>query len=843
MNRKQKSIQPFRIKLSSIVSIRGKHYEYQQYQKQPKSKQKTYWQWLDPIPNQDDTITLIGRRIKCILPKSKVKESSTNRVIEGEVVSILQRQASHLTVSLLVHKDVLPTINLQTDTDPGTTSSNNNTNSDTHPIIHVPQHEEQNINISQTERQKRIYEERIRGKDTSILQLSLPIHQSKHDIRWVIRKATYLPVSKSHSSVSVSGSNGGGGGRGGLSLSYVGDENDEETQQEKNSRWVSNLHPLTQMWHRKHMRVGEVVDVIPTNTITNTNAASASASTGKDKLGSLAKVVIRPLKFVEDTVTGRMEHHLWNEVCDVDFEANVNVVNVADETTVEDINNPNPILPKSIGTASSASAPSRTIEVPIEDLVVIGKKANRLQNPNEKAKDVKVQVSENEIAVRYKYNERLQVFEPLNQNQPCVGVEGKGKGGQKRACHRCRNLNPENRMGQCQSEYCSSASTSDVQGSDIGNGNGHNKWWCKQCIRLLRKRRVFVLRKDEPFYGPCCLGQCDCKDCVKNSMILQGESFQKTMVDCCKRVGTLGSPSSSIVDPSSSHGHGKDMNCMHCMRKCCKYGIKCSTCSRLVHGDCLKWETDLWNMKDGGKTNKCAMEEDSANPTCYQCKSLESRTLNIDASSGGGGGNIFELTVNALDLMPPMEFSLPFNLLDNLPKPKFKPHVHTARPSKRQRTNTPKKNPVDKARKTSKKETTTSVNGQTETTTCTSLPPETEEFIPTSSRIVPYDASTKSMRSVNNSAAHAAKSLASMRSGGRKTVPRNTRRTEEKKSSGRAARANQRRMLKDTWMAGGVKEALSGCEHALRFGKSIIHGWGVFTDEEISAGDLIVEYR
>jgi histone-lysine N-methyltransferase SETD1 len=83
-----------------------------------------------------------------------------------------------------------------------------------------------------------------------------------------------------------------------------------------------------------------------------------------------------------------------------------------------------------------------------------------------------------------------------------------------------------------------------------------------------------------------------------------------------------------------------------------------------------------------------------------------------------------------------------------------------------------------------------------------------------------------------------------MRRGGRKTTSKHSSRdVGDNRKSGRATRANQRRMLKDSWMIGGVKETMSGCEHALRFGKSIIHGWGVFTDEEIIAGDLIVEYR
>lgn len=67
--------------------------------------------------------------------------------------------------------------------------------------------------------------------------------------------------------------------------------------------------------------------------------------------------------------------------------------------------------------------------------------------------------------------------------------------------------------------------------------------------------------------------------------------------------------------------------------------------------------------------------------------------------------------------------------------------------------------------------------------------------------------------------------------------------------TGRAARANQRRMLKSLATIGGDSnvnvDRLAGRdrEQQLRFGKSPIHGWGVFAEEAINAGDMIIEYR
>jgi histone-lysine N-methyltransferase SETD1 len=69
---------------------------------------------------------------------------------------------------------------------------------------------------------------------------------------------------------------------------------------------------------------------------------------------------------------------------------------------------------------------------------------------------------------------------------------------------------------------------------------------------------------------------------------------------------------------------------------------------------------------------------------------------------------------------------------------------------------------------------------------------------------------------------------------------------QEKKTASRAARANQRRMMKDVFAFGSTSlelDALAGRESHLRFDRSGIHAWGVFADQEIREGELLVEYR
>jgi len=72
---------------------------------------------------------------------------------------------------------------------------------------------------------------------------------------------------------------------------------------------------------------------------------------------------------------------------------------------------------------------------------------------------------------------------------------------------------------------------------------------------------------------------------------------------------------------------------------------------------------------------------------------------------------------------------------------------------------------------------------------------------------------------------------------------------EEKTAlSGRAARASQRRMIKSLAALGDASKSVDRLagrdrEHQLRFDKSTVHGWGVYAEEQINSGDLIIEYR
>ena len=118
-------------------------------------------------------------------------------------------------------------------------------------------------------------------------------------------------------------------------------------------------------------------------------------------------------------------------------------------------------------------------------------------------------------------------------------------------------------------------------------------------------------------------------------------------------------------------------------------------------------------------------------------------------------------------------------------------------------------------------------------------------FKPTCSRLISFE-EVKSMQCyISNRNALLSCSSTRENAPARKVVVRKVEETNS--ASDRAARANQRRMLKSLGIVDSVRtvDRLAGRnrEEQLRFGRSLIHGWGCFATEPISAGDMIIEYR
>ena len=700
-------MRPFRVKRSYVVAIRNK----------PTSKTAT---WLEPLPNRDDTIALIGQHIRCILPKTSelvIQSSLSNgptRLIEGEVIGFVKpwnEDPLFLHIQLLIPKENAKQL-------PSSIQMENDYLLD-------------DDTLTEKERLFRMYENDIKGKDNVVIQLQIPraIHMSKNTVRWAICK---------HMKTSTEG--------------YVGDWNDSITQQQKNYQWCLNYKRYRrEIQHDPVFKVGEVVEVIP-------------LATTKGKNKSLAKVIVQPLMFVEDTKAGRMGHYSFQELLEY----------------------------------TSAGRDASTVEIPIEDLIVIGKKVHREPVLNGNGDTLKP----NHFRIRYRYNVDEDVYEPLNTVK--TGDDGY------RICARCHVLKQEHEMLKCNGPC--------LKGS-ISN------WWCCDCIHFIEKWGMHSFQTTEAWIGPCCLGLDDTQMFSKHKF----HNKQDSTVTCC------------TVCSLPIYGSK----------------VQCDSCSCEMHQRCFKWIVDLRSLKD--------IPSDISKRMCFECHSNVRSSLTPETLHGA---TFLQKAANFVQALNPKDFHMPPCFLETLPISKSKPieqERDTKLHKKTKHVTSPKLSPVKTSARMVKKSVKRQKKHVNDESQCpltvtvslkdfsilgTSLNENIEEKETNSrgenndtcSRIIPYDPSKKLMRSANNSAAHARSALAAMRSGGKIGSDRG-RNQHDNKSNGRKSRVNQRRMLKDSAVFGEFKEKLAGCEHALRFGKSLIHGWGVFTDEHISKGDLIVEYR
>lgn len=701
---------PFRVKLSTVVATR--------------MKMTSKSIWLEPLANRDDSISLIGQQIRCILPKNSefqtdnIKSKSWARMFEGEVVGFVEpcdKESTFLHIKMLILRE--------------------NAKQLPFPIEEYKDDE----NVSEKEKKYREYETIIKGKENVVIHIKIPkvSHMSKVCIRWKIHKnINHRPL-----------------------IGYVGDWNDSVEQQKSNHLWCVK-HELCHSSRGSGMgedmvRVGEVTDIVPL--------------VGKGKSKSLANVRIRPLMFLEDTIRGRIERDLNNELLDC------------------------------VTTAAS----DYLIELPIEDLLVIGKKLvrdNQSQNVT----------GNSDFIVRYSYNPEKDTFVP---NSKPLGANGWND----RTCSRCRTHLPVGEMIKCDG-LCSLSQT-------------ELNWWCQKCVSILQNHeQVASPGKNLNCIRTCCFGlRKDLALYDTDSDYISATSQTKVCKVCSK----------SVFESRM---------------------FKCASCSCIMHRCCFAWDIELRNSN--------LKKEYKTQSICFECEkrtqypAFDDKNQQVEAS-------LLQQIANLVNHMGPKDFYLPRGFLEELQGSKTGP-IDFESSSKKKIAHCVKEeeSPVNKTSDATlpprKKQKSASRNSSemkepikilislkdksiigssidSARTKVAEKPKKDENkgLEGICSRIEQYDPSKKIMWSSNNSAAHARSVLASSRRGGKIGSDRDE---NVGQTHGRASRRNQRRMLKDASF-GGVKEKLTGCEHALRFGKSLIHGWGVFTDERISKGDLIVEYR
>jgi len=685
-------------------------------------------------------LNLIGKLIRCIFPKCS--QSTTSRILEGEVISIQssqdQRQSlqnSHTEsqddnngfwVKLLVDKEY----------------------TDKMPFLNIMEQENVINNgkkISASEMKRRKFEEIIKGPNKVIVSVlllaadSIPTtsttttNEKKTDItsctptplKWVIRK--WVPIG---SSSSKRGSNTN-------TARYVGDGHDSIAQQEKNFRWLSTYRQYQTM-KEDDFHIGEVIHVEPCLDSSSVDLDHLlvddddKKSNGKHNIknvkpSSLATVIVQRMALPELTKMGRLAHHKNNEIFDLTLSSKKNNNN---------INN------------NKGKKKKNTFKVPIEDLIVIG------QNVQRGSQELTTQTN-NELFSIYSYNPIEEMFYRNNK------TSSKNFEAIDQICHRCERPTEKINVRQCM--YTSKDSNNETTAGSVPC----MKWCCLDCDRFLRRKGMSMKEEQNNWCGPCCLGICDCFVCTK--------SYQKSS------------------------------------------------------------KTSLMNSII--KTFSFEKLDDDDNPP----KDIKKQ--------GNSTQSFLGIIRDLVEMVPSQNFDLPFDFIDNNhPLPKSEPYDLSESSPKRKRKQ-PAKN---KRNSPSPRKLQKGLNSESNLNTKDSDTTKQQEldeaqFRSTCARCISYnEAKNKSgVRQNNNSAAHAARLLAVARNGGKKSCqPGVESKIEEKNSSGRAARVNKRRMTRDLIRFGMKQDKdMTGKEHALRFGKSLTHGFGVFTDEEINAGDLIVEYR
>ena len=274
------------------------------HQKQLPSKQKKLKHrkpklvevWTSPISGQDSGIALLGRRIRCFFPKSYLatwQKSHENacqgplkRIVEGNVISILDDRGNCTSVGLLIDRALLKL----------------------RPYLQIISDQTNESELSSSEQKRRNLEAIIRGKDKVIVEIILSTVYGLRSnsitagavAQWVVAKHVLTKPSGMKPTKSERKE------KGFTSQSlFVGDRNDTFTQQEDNWRWsAGRMDASNSIDIGGSQLLGEVVKM-------DVGTASLDGST------SLATVTIRQLLAPHQTKSGRMPHHRELELLDI----------------------------------------------------------------------------------------------------------------------------------------------------------------------------------------------------------------------------------------------------------------------------------------------------------------------------------------------------------------------------------------------------------------------------------------------------------------------------------------------------------------------------------------------
>ena len=839
--KKNKKHSPFRIKVGCIVALRYRSggNNLKRIGSSTVIEPPYAEVWTDPQPGRDENLALIGRLVRCCFPKSVLStgdKPASTRILDGEVVSLidyeaqwqLQRQKRRkrehcfTAVELLVDRKALEQLPFleRTDEDVDTSS------------------------MSTTEKKRQHFEEVIRGKNMVTVKVNLAdasgISVNKEDAdaskeliaKWVIRKRVPMRFKDSNGRTEEVAANGNdpkiaqtlaqngseetkppretrksNKDSNKSTTLYLGDGNDPQAEQERNWRWLAGRYDDMLLSGKSGVSrppeqlscgmIGEVLKVEP------------KVSTANGKPATLATVTLRRMLLPEHSVSGRLSHH-----------GPVEIFDDADGYAVE--------------------TDTCNHQVPVEELVIISRKFERKHDvTNCEAKpDSGLNCPVITRLYSYDADSYLRLASPdtskgsneaLNQRSCDVDV-----------CHRCHKAEKEGSMESMDS-----------------TNKKEEKLTCHDCQTELRK---------SPFAKVS--AQCDCRTCLSGYKSVQEALFTFQVKNAFK------------VSQHGKNGSSRDKEttnlpisnaCVVCGTTC-SLETRCQSCSVTMHAECAKWDRAM----DGEKINSSGKGSTESGPTTEDgilCRSCRSGEICLLGDSNSVSHFTTMLVHSASHVMRPTDFELPPSFVDlqSLPEPSEKP-VTVTKPKRRKyvkkaarKASATQKSGVKKLNKepdSSPRRLVSKVE-QVEYASHYFSAEEEEAFVPTCSRLTPYDPTKKqftgaskrliqmdkdspsSEAPVNTLSTDGLARAPTLTQASRKRT-RELERGAENKSTSRAARANQRRLKKGVAALGasGLQlDSLADREQQLRFDRSDIHAWGVFADEDINAGDLVIEYR
>lgn len=392
--------------------------------------------WTSPIKDRDEGLALVGRRVRCFLPKHIV-EGSKRRVLEGEVVAIhdfmKHSDVKPWKVDLLIDKAILSEFPFLVRTD-----------------------EDADLAKLPTERARRHarLEETLRGVNKCAVRVRLAQPGSadaKKALKWVIQKTVPRKLLQDiPSSSSTNGSKGvGDSGKattedstlngdekatnGGAretadiqsrkkkrkidqnAVKYLGDKDDTDDQQIANWRWMtSHFHDMVLLSEEKRqkMTLSQLLSLGFMGEVVKVESSPKGSS-------SLATVTVRRMILPEHAVSCSLPHYGPSDI-------------------FEDIDN----------------VPQVLFRVPVEELVVLSREVLRLKGdtvvpPRDEHDDHGLSVPQ--LTCRWAYSYQRDVF-ISRDNMTSLGQTASDL---LPTCHRCQRVFENgDALTECRREKC-----------------------------------------------------------------------------------------------------------------------------------------------------------------------------------------------------------------------------------------------------------------------------------------------------------------------------------------------------------------------------------------------------